>query len=64
MNPANVDRSEVAAAVVAALAVLTPLIHRTGLDGWLSLDATNVTTLATLGALAVAYLIHRRDKAA
>ena len=61
---ANIDRSEIAAVVGAALMVFAPAIHRLGIDSWVNLDLTNVTTLIAAAVLLAAYLLHRSPKAA
>ena len=60
----NVDRSEIAAGVGAALIVFAPSIHRLGIDQWVNLDVTNVSTLLGVAILCGAYLLHRGGKAA
>ena len=60
----NVDRSEIAAGVGAALVVFAPTIHKSGLDQWVNLDVTNVSTLIGVALLCGAYLLHRGGKAA
>lgn len=60
----NVDRSEVAAGVAAALVVFAPLIHKTGVDKLLNLDLTNTTILVVLAIGVAGYFLHRGQKAA
>ena len=62
--PQNIDRSEVVAAVAAALVVFAPAIHRLGIDGWVNLDLTSTSLLVAVVIGVGAYLLHRTTKAA
>ena len=61
---ANIDRSEVAAAVGAFLVVFAPAIHKLGIDQYVNLDLTNTSILIGMVVLLGAYLLHRTGKAA
>lgn len=61
---ANIDRSEIAAAVGAFLVVFAPAIHKLGIDQYVNLDLTNTSILIGAIVLLGAYLLHRTGKAA
>lgn len=59
-----IDRSEVAAAVAAILLIFAPVIHKSGLDSYVNLDLTSVTTLVAVAVGIGAYFLHRSNKSA
>ena len=61
---ANVDRSEVAAAIAAFLIIFAPAIHKLGIDQYVNLDLTQSTILIATVIGIGAYLLHRSGKAA
>lgn len=60
----DIDRSEVAAAIGAALVIFAPAIHKLGIDQYVNFDLTNTSILIGAVILLGAYLLHRSSKAA